>query len=180
MKKLVNFLTESSPILEAEFNYKPTTKEELIKILEAEISKQGPKANLNMIDTSLITDMSHLFNHNYHKYAEDFKGDVSKWDVSNVTEFNGMFSGCHDFNCDLSNWNVHSAVRTDYMFLHCYTFESDLSKWDISKVKYAQYMFLRCERFDCDLSRWDMKNVKKKSGIFSSTNMKPGHYPKNL
>jgi len=40
---------------------KPTTYKELRPIIEQELDKQGPDADLNHIDTSKITDMSYLF-----------------------------------------------------------------------------------------------------------------------
>ena len=41
--------------------YKPTTKDELSSLIGEELNRQGPDADLNHIDTSLITDMSELF-----------------------------------------------------------------------------------------------------------------------
>jgi surface protein len=34
--------------------------------------------------------------------AESFNGDLSEWDVSNVTKQSGMFSGTKSFTWDLS------------------------------------------------------------------------------
>lgn len=36
---------------------KPTTRDELRKIIETELERQGPYADLNFIDTSEIDDM---------------------------------------------------------------------------------------------------------------------------
>ena len=40
---------------------KPTTRNDLISIIEQELERQGPDADLNFIDTSEIDDMSLLF-----------------------------------------------------------------------------------------------------------------------
>ena len=39
----------------------PKSKEQLRSIIEQELKRQGPDADLNPIDTSYITDMSYLF-----------------------------------------------------------------------------------------------------------------------
>ena len=65
---------------------RPTTKEQLKSIVGQEIKRQGPDADLNHIDVSEITDMSFLFN-------DSIPGNIKidGWDVSNVTNMNGMF-----------------------------------------------------------------------------------------
>ena len=59
---------------------KPTTKAELMAIIEIELKQQGPDADLNHIDTSEITDMKELF---VNLKIRNIK--IDKWDVGNVT-----------------------------------------------------------------------------------------------
>ncbi len=83
-----------------EYKYTPKTKEELISAIEKEIDLQGDDADLNCIDTSAITDMSNLFGLRYGFCC--FEGDVSKWNVSKVTDMSGMFFENQYFNGDIS------------------------------------------------------------------------------
>ena len=46
-------------------------------------------------------------------------GDISEWDVSNVTSMTSMFDGCILFNQDLSKWNVSKVRWYSYMFDGC-------------------------------------------------------------
>jgi hypothetical protein len=59
-------------ILEANTS-KPKTRSELNDIINKTIKEKGNNADLNFIDTSLITDMSFLFSD-----FNDFNGDISK------------------------------------------------------------------------------------------------------
>lgn len=59
---------------------RPTTKAELRFVIKQELERQGWDADLNHIDTSLITDMSNLF---WLLSPRSIK--IDKWDVSNVT-----------------------------------------------------------------------------------------------
>ena len=79
MKTLKQFLTERLVIKKKSYKYYPETKEELQEIIKERIDQEGPEVNLNDIDTSNITDMSRLFK------EINFNGDISEWDVSNVT-----------------------------------------------------------------------------------------------
>lgn len=72
-----------------QFKYFPQTKEELRNLIEQRIKVEGNKVNLNDIDVSAITDMSGLF-----EILKDFNGNISKWDVSKVTDMIRMFSDC--------------------------------------------------------------------------------------
>jgi len=44
-----------------------------------------------------------------------FNGDISGWDVSNVTDMSGMFRNSH-FNGDISGWNTKNVKYSNYMF----------------------------------------------------------------
>ena len=103
---------------------RPTTRDKLRKIIETELERQGPDADLNHIDVSEIDDMSLLF---YHTKARNIK--IDEWNVSNVTNMANMFDGCKDFNCDLSDWNVSNVKTMSSMFFGCSAFKSNLSKW---------------------------------------------------
>ena len=134
----------------------PTSKDELIEIIQDELKRQGPDADLNFIDTSLITDMKNLFTN----YATIRNIKIDQWDVSNVTNMWGVFNGCSKFNCDLSKWNVSNATNMAFMFSNCTNFNSNLSSWDVGNVTDMDQMFFNCENFDSDLRTWDVSNVK--------------------
>ena len=133
MKHLNQFITEyivkkklDKPIdSEDHYEYYPKTKQELIYQIKQLIEQNI--YDFNCIDTSEITDMSDLFrdidiNKNF---------DVSKWDVSNVTNIknmNFMFYDCKKLNCDLSNWNVSKVEDTTVMFYNCNSLKNK-PKW---------------------------------------------------
>lgn len=118
---------------------RPVTKDELRSIIEKELYYQGLDADLNFIDTSLITDMSNLFN------SLDIRNiKIDKWDVSKVRNMSGMFSNCWKFSCDLSSWDVSNVTDTSKMFYMCENFNCDLSGWYISNKVEALLMFLAC------------------------------------
>jgi surface protein len=108
--------------------------------------------DLNYLDVSGVTDMRNLF---YHR--NDFKGNISEWDVSNVKNMEGMFADS-DFNGDISKWNVSNVKYMSYMFLNS-KFNGDISKWDVSKVEDMRWMFERSV-FNRDISKWNISNVK--------------------
>lgn len=76
-------------------------KEELKKIIQETIEKQGEGCNLNFINVSSINDMHGLFNNS------EFNGDISRWDVSNVTDMSGMFYDSQ-FKGDIGKWGIRS------------------------------------------------------------------------
>ena len=57
-----------------------------------------------------------------------FNSDLSRWDVSKVTDMGGMFYYCTQFNSDLSKWNVSDVSNMRYMFDNC-PIENNPPKW---------------------------------------------------
>merc|ERR1712072_675531 len=45
-----------------------------------------------------------------------FNSDLSKWDVSKVTDMSGMFASATSFNNDLSKWEVSNGTMTNGIF----------------------------------------------------------------
>ncbi|OEJ15223.1 hypothetical protein BFL38_13005 [Brachyspira hampsonii] len=147
--------------------YKPTTKTELKKLV---FTNNGIK--LSDIDTSLITDMSELFNESERK---DFDG-IEEWDTSNVEDMSYMFA-CMDynvlgkysnteFNQPLNNWNVSKVKNMNNMFAYCSYFNQPLNKWDVSNVENMSCMFLGAKKFNQPLNDWNVSKVKDMSDMF--------------
>ena len=141
MKSLKTYIQEKLVIKKNKaINYKyfPKTKEELQDIIEKRIKQEGNEVNLNDIDTSNITDMSSLFE------ETNFNGDISNWNVSNVTNMNGMFFDCKKFNQDISSWDVSKVINMSCMFYNCLSFNKNISSWNVSKVKKYINIFINC------------------------------------
>ena len=147
--------------------YKPTTKEELKRLV---FTNNGIK--LSCIDTSLITDMSDLFNKSERK---DFDG-IEEWDTSNVENMAYMFAymdynvlgqySMTEFNSNLNNWNVSKVKNMIYMFACCTYFNQPLNKWDVSNVENMSGMFLGAKKFNQPLNNWNVSKVKDMSDMF--------------
>jgi surface protein len=54
------------------------------------------KANIRLISVTLLTA---------------FNEDISKWDVSNVTDMRHMFDNAESFNEDISKWDVSNVTE---------------------------------------------------------------------
>ena len=143
MKKIYKIVIENKKLkMIKESNEKPVrpkSKQELVKIIKEFIDKNGKKANLNFIDTSLITDMSNIFSIPFCRF---FNGDISTWNVSNVRNMDDMFK--------------NSA------------FNGDISEWDVSNVEYMSSMFEN-SRFNGDISTWNTSNVEDMDSIFKNS-----------
>ena len=142
MKSLTKYLEEKLIIkkIKGSNNYKyfPQTKEELKEIISKRIKEEGNKVDLNNIDVSKITDMSELFT------QTNFNGNISNWNVSNVTNMRFMFYGCKLFNQDISNWDVSNVTDMSGMFYFCEKFNQDISNWDVSNVTNMHNVFHNC------------------------------------
>ncbi len=186
--------------------YRPTTKTALKAIITAErgASRQNTNSpNLNMIDTSAITDMSELFDNDStfngditrwntssvenmfstFVLASEFNQDIGDWDVSNVTRMSSMFNRASKFNQDIGNWNVSNVTEVSLMFFRASAFNQDIGDWDVSNVAgviESTSMFEDASVFDQDLSSWKLCKVNRLSRFFNGSAMagKTAQYPK--
>lgn len=143
---------------------RPKSKDELRSLIEQEIKQQGADADLNFIDTSLITDMSELFKDLTIRNIE-----IDRWDVSNVTNMNSMFAYCRKFEgTGLEKWDVSNVRDMSSMFQECKNFNGDLSGWKLPKITSLYLTFHKCRNFiGTGLENWDVSNINDMSYAFS-------------
>ena len=183
MKNITNFINERLHITTKShihhYTCQPETWDELREIIVKRIYDDGFECDLNDIDVSKIKDMSYLFNASGNSIFERFNGDVSQWNVSNVTNMRWMFKGCKKFNCDLSRWDVSKVTNMECMFCKCAQFNCDISRWNISNVKNIYRMFKDCKLFKQNLNRWNVSNIDYTVEAFKRCPTTPNWYNRN-
>ena len=91
--------------------------------------------------TSKVTDMYTLF------YKDEVIGDISKWNVSHVTNMSYI-----------GTWNVSNVTNMSYMFSTT-NFNQDISKWNTISLIDIRYMFAYNPEFNQDLSNWNKSSI---------------------
>ncbi len=115
-------------------------------------------------------------------------GDISNWDVSQVTNMDNLFFDRNlktpkliAFNDDIENWDVSNVTSMAQMFAGATEFKGSLKSWDVSKVESMSAMFFRAGEFNGDISTkevtkdngdkytaWDVSKVKNMSLMFAA------------
>ena len=110
---------------------------------------------------SYIQDCSHIF----YGCKNLIDINLSSFNVSNVTNMDGMFEGCRSLMSlsGISEWDTSNVEGMRSMFCGCYSLKSlpDISKWNISNVRSMGWLFLYCESLISlpDISKWNTSNV---------------------
>ena len=123
--------------------------------------------DLSALDTSEVTNMSHMFYGCYRLTSID----VSIFDTSKVTDMSGMFHTCNYLtSLDLSNFDTSKVTNMSGMFGVCNHLTSlDLSNFDTSKVTNMSDMFDLCSSLtNLNVSNFDTSNVTIMYSMFSN------------
>lgn len=109
-------------------------------------------------------------NHNKCQYADalarNYGWPIGKWDVSEITNFNGVFEDIYYFNEDINDWDMSRATNLSCMFYGASSFHQSLSKWNTSNVKTMAHMFRDAKSFNGDISTWDTSRVTSMHRMF--------------
>ena len=102
-------------------------------------SKLTKIENVNLLDTSNVTDMSHMF----QSCIKLTNLDLSSFDTSQVTNMGEMFSGSTRLTIlDVSNFDTSNVTNMSYMFKNCSKLTSlDFRKATFDKVTSYNNMF---------------------------------------
>jgi len=100
-----------------------------------------------------------------------FNGDISAWNVSNVTNMTSLFYNCILFNSNISSWNVAKVVTMTDMFNGCIAFNQPIGKWNVSSVTNMSGMFSGTASFSADIGAWNTKNVTDMTNMFLSATL---------
>ena len=100
--------------------------------------------DVSNVVTSRVTNMENMFS---YSSSSDFvvddifsvNGDISSWDVSNVTRMYGAFHKS-SFNGDISSWDVSNVTAMSFMF-YASSFNQPIGNWDVSNVTFMNSMF---------------------------------------
>ena len=86
--------------------------------------------------------------------------NLSKWDVSNVTNMSLCFYECEFFDQDLSGWHVENVTHMERMFLYASSFSHSLVTWGdrVQKVTNMGGMFYG-SAFNEPMGHWKLENV---------------------
>lgn len=119
--------------------------------------------NLTTLPATLpltVTDLSYSF------LNSKFNGDISGWDVSNVTTMLGMFQNATVFNQNLSGWNVSKVTNMGNMFATAKAFNANISNWDVSNVTNMDGMFSSASVFNQNIGSWNVSKVTTMANMF--------------
>jgi surface protein len=115
---------------------------------------QSEPVPFNNIVTTLMTDMSFLFN-----AITSFNGLIASWDTSNVTTMQQMFGNVAEFNQPIGAWNTAKVTSMNNMFMNAYAFNQPIGAWNTGAVTTMNNMFNVATAFNQNISAWNVANV---------------------
>ncbi|MBE5859343.1 MAG: BspA family leucine-rich repeat surface protein [Butyrivibrio sp.] len=127
--------------------------------------------DLDNLDTSAVTDMSHMFEWNYEV---KFDNKTVNIDTSNVTNMTSMFRAHRNAIKEIifgDKFVTDKVTNMANMFQQGYNLtELDLSKWNTSNVTNMSNMFDGCNRLKTIYASedFDVTSVTNSSGMFNS------------
>jgi len=94
---------------------------------------------------------------------------MEDWDVSNITNFFGMFYDNNLFNQDLTGWDTSSATNIADLFRNAAIYNQPVNSFDVSNSTSLRQTFAAASNFNQSLSSWDVSNVTNMQSTFYSS-----------
>ena len=130
-------------------------------------SKLTEIENVNLLDTSNVTDMDKMF-----EYCSNLINlDLSSFDTSNVTNMDCMFRSCSSLtSLDVTNFDTSKVTNMAQMFFSCQSLINlDVTNFKTWNVTNMYGMFTSCYNVkSLNLKKFDTSNVRNMSTMFQS------------
>jgi len=115
---------------------------------------------------SNVTNFDGLFSIDFNPNARFFNEALDKWDTSSATSMEAMFEGAALFNQDIGGWDTSRVTNMASMFRDATFFHQDLHTWNVSRVTDMTGMFAGARSFDGRVDAWDTSRVTDMGGIW--------------
>lgn len=136
----------------------------IYSVVHEEIKKNGCDCSLNHIDVSCVSSFNNLFSGCV--FPNGRFPDISAWDTRSLKHMKYMFFRSN-INCNLSMWDTSNVEDMSYTFAYATVKNMHISDWDIKKLRNAEGMF-KGSNFNEDLSKWDLSSIKNKKHMFDN------------
>lgn len=127
-------------------------------VTNAEIMLYGTTSlndpNISRWDVSEITNMRQMFQN-----ASSFNQPLNDWNMSKVENIHGMFLKATDFNQSLDRWDTSNITNMTSAFSLASDFNGDITTWNVTKVTEMTYLLNGATSFNHDLSKWNTSSL---------------------
>ena len=119
-------------------------------------------------DMSGVTNCTEMFR---GCYALNSPNNIGTWNMSTVTNMQGMFRDASAFNKSINNWTVGNVTNMSQMFFNAAAFNQPLNNWNTINVTATTDMFWGAFGFNQSINSWNTGNVTNMSGMFNNAIM---------
>ena len=118
--------------------------------------------NISATDIPILTSVSNMAQMFRSCTSLNGPTNIGQWNVSGVSDMQGMFRAATSFNQDVSTWNVSSVLNMFALFRTASAFNQNLGSWTLSNAVNMSAMLegagLDCENYASTLIGWAANN----------------------
>ena len=118
--------------------------------------------NISATDIPILTSVSNMAQMFRSCTSLNGPTNIGQWNVSGVSDMQGMFRAATSFNQDVSTWNVSSVLNMFALFRTASAFNQNLGSWTLSNAVNMSAMLegagLDCENYSNTLIGWAANN----------------------
>jgi surface protein len=139
----------------------------------------GGSSSISGWDVSNCRNMVQMFYNNYY-----FNQPIGAWDLSSAPSIYNMFDNARAFNnggsSDISGWNVSNITTFQGLFKNT-PFNQPIGYWNTSSVNGINETFREADAFDQDLSNWIVTGVTNAANfMLSASGLSTTNYDSTL